>query len=163
MFARDAIYAAEEAEEPIYTGLSSPWWYGVKDLQMLFQAAPANATVGEVAADLGLGYQDDRQAKTLERDRVEKVLAVLRDAYQPVVPEKLGRLGADAYDYDGYGYRLGQWVTPAGAILPYVIEVWADAKKAEKKAGCEASIVFLCESDTGSAPLYGSSAVGGIK
>ena len=79
-----------------------------------FSGGPGGCDVGEVAADLGLGYQDDRQAKTLERDQVEKVLAILRDAYQPVVPEKRGRLGADAYDYDGYGYRLGQCVTPAG-------------------------------------------------
>lgn len=93
------------------------------------------------------------------------MLAVLRDAHQPVVPEKRGRLGANAYDYDGYGYRLGQWVTPAGAILPYVIEVWANAKKARrrKRQGARPASYFFVNRTRVIAPLYGSSAVGGIK
>jgi hypothetical protein len=37
MYAKDAIYAADKGE--LYSGPSSPWWYGPRDLEMLFHAS----------------------------------------------------------------------------------------------------------------------------
>jgi hypothetical protein len=163
MYAEEAIYVANKSTAA-YQGPSSPWWYGVKDLQTLFQAAPAGTTVGEVAADLGLELEDDRQAKTLEREGVGNVLSVLRDNYKPVPPDKLGRLGEWAWGYEGYGCKLGQVQTPAGALVPYVIEAWASAKKPEKKGRCEASIILFVNRTRTIARLYGPpNDVGGIR
>jgi hypothetical protein len=162
ILAQEAIYAADKATVA-YQGPSSPWWYGVKDLQILFQAAPAGTTVSEVAADLGLELQDDRQGKTLEREQVEKVLSVLRANYNPVPPDKLGRLGEYAYGYEGYACKLGQVQTSAGALIPYVIEAWANANKPEKKGGCEASVLLFVNRTRTIAHLYGFADVGGIR
>jgi hypothetical protein len=161
MYARDAIDAASKGK--LYSGPSSPWWYGARDFEMLLHAAPANATVGEVLADLGLDYKDERQAKTLASEHCKTVLAWLRAAHKRVPPEKLGRLGEDAYGYDGYGWKLGTMTTPSGAIIPYVIEAWGSAKPAEKKGVGEANVLLFVNATRAIAPLRGWATAGGIR
>jgi hypothetical protein len=161
-YAREAIYAADQGH--VYNGPSSPWWYGARDLHMLFCAAPANATVGDVLADLGWNQvEDGRLARKLTHQDAAILLADLRATHQPLPPEKLGRLGQDAYGYDGYGCKLGQLTTPAGARVPYVIEVWADAKAAEKKGVSEAELILFVNRTRALAPFYASAAIGGLR
>ena len=160
MLANDAIYAADKGT--MYSGPSSPWWYGVRDLQMLFSATPAGTTIGDVLMDLGLEHEDSRPAKLLERDQVETLLDHLRLANKPVLPEKLGKLGEDAYGYDGYGSKLGTVNTLPGAVVPYVIEAWANAEPAEEKGISEAQTILLMNRTRVIARFRGFARNGGI-
>ena len=92
----------------------------------------------------------------------------LRTTYKQVPPEKLGKLGAESFSISGdscpgYGCKLGQWTTPAGAIVPYVIEAWTTAKPSEKKGTCEATTELYVNRTRSIAPLYGFAGVGRIK
>jgi DNA topoisomerase VI subunit A len=130
-------------------------------LHILLSAAPPNATVSDVLADLGFdNHQDGRRAKTLAYGDCKTTLEWLRATHKPVPPEKLGRLGQDAYDYDGYGCKLGEMVTPAGAHVPYVIEVWAEAEASEKKVS-EVEVILFVNRTRALAPLHATAVVGG--
>ena len=99
ILAKVAIDAADKGE--LYKGPSSPWWYGPRDLHLLFNSAPPNATVSDVLADLGLdSHEDNRQAKTLAYEDCKTILESLRAAHKPVPPQALGQLGEEAYGYD---------------------------------------------------------------
>jgi hypothetical protein len=160
MLAQDAIHAADQGY--VYNGPSSPWWYGPRDLQILLSAAPANATLSDVLADLGLdNHRDERPANTLTYEDCRTTLERLRATHKPVPSEKLGRLGQDAYPYDGYACKLGRMTTPAGAQVPYVIEAWADAKASEKKGRTEAEVTLFVNRTRALAPLHATAAVMG--
>jgi hypothetical protein len=160
-YAQDAIDVADQGT--LSTRASSPWWYGARDLHMLFCAASANATAGDVLADLGWDYKDERLAKSLTYQDAKILLEWLRATHKPVPPEKLGRLGQDAFGYDGYGIKLGELTTPTGARVPYVIEVWALAKASEKKGVSEAEMILFVNRTRALAPFYASAASGGIR
>jgi hypothetical protein len=160
MFAHDAIYAADKGE--LYNGPSSPWWYGPRDLHLLFGAAPPNAIVRDVLADLGLeGPEDLRRASALAYEDCKPILESLRAAHKSVAPEKLGRLGQDAYLCDGYACKLGWMITPAGAEVPYVVEVWAEAQASEKRGLVEAEVTLLVNRTRALAPLHTTAVTGG--
>jgi hypothetical protein len=160
LFAQDAIYAADKGE--LYNGPSSPWWYGPRDLQILLNAAPVNATVSDVLTDLGLdNHKDERQAKTLAYEDCRTTLEWLSATHKPVPPEKLGRLGQYTYKYDGYACKLGQMTTPAAAQVPYVIEAWADAKASKKKGMTEAEVILFVNRTRALAPLHTTAVTGG--
>jgi hypothetical protein len=160
IFAQEALYAADKGTP--YHGASSPWWYGPRDLHVLLHGAPPNATVSDVLADLGLdGSKDERHARTLAYGDAKTVLESLRVAHKPVAPEKLGRLGEGAYGYDGYGCKLGEMTTPAGAEVPYVVEVWAEAEASKKKGMSEAEVSLLVNRTRALAPLHATAVVGG--
>jgi hypothetical protein len=153
MFAHAAIYAADKGT--IYSGPSSPWWYGPRDLHILLSAAPPNAAVSDVLSDLGLdNHEDSRQAKTLTYEDCKTTLEGLRATHKPLPPEKLGRLGKAAYDSLGYGCKLGEMTTPAGAEIPYVVEAWANAKASERKGVTLAGITLFVNRTRTLAPLY---------
>jgi hypothetical protein len=163
LFAKEAIDAAGRGK--FYTGPSSPWWYGPRDLHMLFSAAPPSATVHDVLNDLGLEYHEDsRQAKTLTYEDCKTLLQWLRAAHKSILPEKLGKFGQEAYGYDGYGYKVDEMTTAAGAYVPYVVEAWASATASPKKGVSEVSSLILFVNRTRAvASLYGSAASGGIR
>jgi hypothetical protein len=162
IYARDAIYAAKQGT--LYSGPSSPHWYGSRDLHLLFGAAPAEATVGDVCADLGLERRDDsRQAKTLSYEDAKTVWQRLCAANKAVPPEKLGKLGEDAFDCNGYGYNFGTMHTPAGAHVPYVIEAWASAQPTERKGISQAGIRLLVNQTRAITSLHAAASYGGIK
>jgi hypothetical protein len=125
----DAVLADDTAQVAAtaashYDGPSCPWWYGPRDLHRLFaRAMPADtATVGSVIASLGLEYDDERLAGTLDQHEAGNVLERLREVYQPVTPDKLGALGGKG---PGYAKVTGTVTTQSGAVLPYIVEVWA--------------------------------------
>jgi hypothetical protein len=160
-FAQEAIDVADQGSV-VYNGPSSPWWYGPRDLHLLFGAAPANATVSDVLVDLGLdSHEDNQQAKSLAYEDCKTILELLRASHRPVSPEKLGRLGEDVFGYDGYGCKLGEMTTPAGAQVPYVVEVWASAKASEKRGISTAEVILFVNRTRALAPVYAAPVVGG--
>lgn len=93
--ARASVVLAKDRKP--YTGVSSPWWYGARDLHRLFASVtPEETTVGRICNSLGLKYDDDRIARTLTPSETATVLEELRHKYEPVRPEALGFLGEDA-------------------------------------------------------------------
>jgi hypothetical protein len=162
--AQDATNLARKCAN--YNRASSPWWYGAKDLQMLFAASPAGTTVAEVLSDLKLESGDGREAKTLPAEEVRTLCSSLRETYKQVPPQELGKLGEDAIKHNaGYGYKCGEWNTPAGAIVPYVVEAWASAqawKEQKFKGFSEATVTLFMNRTRTIARLWGAATSGGI-
>jgi hypothetical protein len=153
MYAETVISMADKGST--YKGHSSPWWYGPRDLHILLNAAPPGTTVSDVLSDLGLdNHEDSRQAKTLSYEDCKTTLELLRSTHKPVSPEKLGRLGEGAYNANGYGCKLGEMTTPAGAEIPYVVEVWANGRVSEKKGITGAGVSLFINRTRSLAPLY---------
>jgi hypothetical protein len=159
LHAEEAIYAADKGA--LYNGASSPWWYGPRDLQILLNAAPANATAGDVLADLGWNRRDERLAESLTYEDCKTTLEWLCITHAPMPSEKLGRLGQDAYGYEGYGCKPGQMTTSAGAQVPYVIEVWADAEASKKKGMPGVEVTLFVNRTRALAPLHATAVVDG--
>jgi Protein of unknown function C-terminus (DUF2399) len=144
----------------VYTGPSSPWWYGGKDLHKLFvQVTPANTTVGAICRSLGLDLDDDRPAPTLNRDDAETVLGLLRRKSQPVPPEKLGYIGrAGRPTLPGYAREADFTATQAGAHIPYVVEAWAICERPKQRGQGSVDITVLINRSMTVATIHAASA-----
>jgi hypothetical protein len=60
--ARASVVLAKDGKP--YIGVSSPWWYGARDLSRLFASVtPEETTVGRICDSLGLKYDDDRESR----------------------------------------------------------------------------------------------------
>jgi hypothetical protein len=98
--ARGTIAVASYGEA--YSGPSSSWWYGPKDLHKLFtQVTPADTTVGAVCRSLGLDRDDGRPAPTLGRDEAEAV-----------------RPSSCDFGVPSSRYLLRSWASSEGAVGP---------------------------------------------
>ena len=155
--ARGTIAAAACGQA--YTGASSPWWYGAKDLHKLFtQVTPIDTSVGALCGNLGLDLHDDRPARTLDRNETETVLARLRGNAKPVSPEKLGFIGQEYQStWPGYARTAGTTTTQAGASIPYVVEAWAICAGAEKKGQGDVAITTLINRSMTVATIHATS------
>jgi hypothetical protein len=136
--ARGSIVLAQGAKT--YTGVSSPWWYGAKDLHRLFASVtPEETTVGCVCNSLGLKYDDERIARSLTPAEAAAVLDELRLKYEPVRPEDLGFLGEDAnltrggHESLAYARKGGIHTNQAGAVIPYAIEAWVGCHRSSQR------------------------------
>ena len=130
--ARASIEIAKHGEH--YSGPSSPWWYGEKDLHQLFMHAPPTVTVGDVCDDLGLNHDDGRLSVNLSRDDAEDLLKSLRASVKPVHPESIGYIGHQFRpDYPGYALLSIVAKTKSGAEIPYVVEAWARCERSDQK------------------------------
>jgi hypothetical protein len=147
-----------------YSGPSSPWWYGPKDLHKLFtQVTPADTTVGAICRSLGLDLDDGRPAPTLGRDEAEAVLARLRSAAQPIPAEKLGFIGRNCWPaFPGYGRKSGTAFTQAGAHVPYVVEAWATCQRSQQKGQGAVEITVLLNRSMTVATIHANSWPGAI-
>jgi hypothetical protein len=147
-----------------YHGPSSPWWYGVRDLQRLFaRVTLADTAVSALCRDLGLDLDDDRVAATLDRNETETVLARLRAGATPVPPEKLGFIGEEYRPaWPGYARRAGTTLTQADAHIPYIVEAWAVCAQPEKKGQGEIEITTLINRSMTVAEISAASGPGGI-
>jgi hypothetical protein len=92
--------AEPSPDASIYSGPSSPWWYGAADLARLLATAPAGATVGNVVRDMGLalprGVPDGLAAEATEK-QAATLLTALREKNAPVPEKKVGCVGRDAF------------------------------------------------------------------
>jgi hypothetical protein len=160
--ARGTIAVASYGEA--YSGPSSPWWYGPKDLHRLFtQVTPADTTVGAICRSLGLDLDDGRPAPTLGRDEAEAVLARLRSAAQPIPAEKLGFIGRNCWPaFPGYGRKSSTAFTQAGAHIPYVVEAWATCQRSQQKGQGTVEITVLINRSMTVATIHANSWPGAI-
>ena len=130
--ARNSIVFADGGTD--YRGPSSPWWYGVRDLERLFQCVtPATATVFDVIADLGLTCDDKRLASSLKKEDIDSILKQLRAQHKPVDPAKIGLIGNRLDGFSGYAISTGEVTTQSGGRIPYTVEAWATCERSERK------------------------------
>jgi hypothetical protein len=107
--------AAPTADARVYNGPSNPWWYGAADLARLLVTAPAGASIGDVVRDMGLrlprGVPDGLAAEVTE-ERAATLLTALRERYEPLSAERIGRVGRDAFGDRYPGYAIEHFVQP---------------------------------------------------
>jgi Histidine kinase-, DNA gyrase B-, and HSP90-like ATPase len=139
--ARQAIEIARHGVA--YRGPSSPWWYSPRDLYLLMQqVTPADTSVPRLCHELGFTLDDDRIARTLDRDEAATVLEQLRGNTKPIEPKSLGAIGPTLYDDAGYACHTGiAWLR--GARIPFVAEAWAGCERAERRGVGSATLRLL--------------------
>jgi hypothetical protein len=154
--ARASIAAAKCGKA--YGGPSSPWWYGAKDLQRLFErVTPADTTVRAVCRSLGLDLDDDRAARDLGPDDAAAVLERLRACAKPVAPERLGFIGEQYRpEWPGYARATGTMTTQAGARIPFIVEAWATCARSAQKGQGTADIELLINRSMTVATIHAS-------
>lgn len=147
-----------------YSGPSSPWWYGGRDLYRLFaHVTPAHTTVASVCRDLGIDCDDERAARTLSPADAEHVLEALCASSKPVPPERLGFIGADFHpDWPGYARKAGVVSTQAGAKIPWVVEAWAHCVRSQQKGQGNVEVDLIVNRSMTLASLHAVSFPSGI-
>ncbi|MFL5285457.1 MAG: hypothetical protein ACJ8AW_31905 [Rhodopila sp.] len=93
----------------------------------LLVTAPPGTSIGDVARDMGLlprGVPDGLAAEATE-ERAAALLTALRERYEPLPAERIGRVGRDAFEYPGYAIEHFTRPMRSGARLPLTVEVWA--------------------------------------
>jgi hypothetical protein len=145
-----------------YTGPSSPWWYGPRDLERMFaHVVPDSSTVESVISDLGFPYSDDRVAKSLARSDIEAILAELRSKHSQINPNQLGSIGVLS-TYSGYSLKTGVTSIQSGAQIPYSIEAWARCRKSDTKGSGEAYYTLILNRSQTTVTINGVSNPDGI-
>jgi hypothetical protein len=138
------------------SGPSRPEWYGTDDMRALFGAVMSEtAAVGHVVSQIfGITIADDRPVRGLTASDVQRLHTALLSRRQPAVA--LGYIGANVFD--GYQYhRVTDTATINGATIPFVVECWAFARRAEQGDGAAAIQLWVNRSPS-LARLYASSA-----
>lgn len=121
-----------------YKGKPSPWWYGDGAFWELLQASGARP-VERAVEDLDgctdrakvaavLGALKGRPCNEVTAEEAALVLAAARHKARPVTQARLGKVGRRD-DYAGYGIATGEF-RRSGAIVPFVVEVWANRSAA---------------------------------
>ncbi len=83
----------------------------------------------------------ERPARDLSRDDAAAVLSRLREDNRPVAPELIGMIGPDAFAFS-YAAKTGT-ASSHGAEIPYAVEAWASAQRAEKRGSHVATLSLL--------------------
>jgi hypothetical protein len=139
-----------------YNGPSSPWWYGARDLERIFQSVvPATCTVESVIGDLGLEYPDSRIARSLSRTDIAAILTELGSKYKQINPLALGAIGRSLAGYSGYAVATGITTIQSGAQIPYSVEAWAKCKKSQTKGSGEATFRLVLNRSQTTVPIAG--------
>ncbi len=126
--ARQAIVIAEHGTG--YTGPSSPWWYGPRDLHaLLTQVRPETTTIAALVDALGFPSDDRRLARSLSLPDAETLLQRLRVAYRPQPAERLGQIGLTLIPDACHAHKAGIVQLRSGAEIPFVVEAWATCTK----------------------------------
>lgn len=139
--ARRALWMAELAVrlrgESRYEGQTSAYWYDGDSFFEMLQAS--NMKTGAILELFDRGNRALTSplmmtfpARTDEytREQANELLLVLRTKSTPVKPAKLGVVGEEAFEADGYSRKVGTFTLRSGrsdlhAEVPVVIEVWA--------------------------------------
>jgi hypothetical protein len=147
----------------VYSGPSSPWWYGQHDLFRLAQEAPAEMSFTLLCRACGFvisGIAEpswQRPAKKLSKTEIQSALEILRARNKPIAPQRLGLIGPQAFAKSAY-VKTHDVAFLDGAELPYVIEVWAKCSRSQQKAQGELTIDLLVNRSATPAKLHGFSA-----
>jgi hypothetical protein len=119
------IEIAASSSGVVYSGPSLLTWYTAGDLHKLFVAAPKDASVAAVLAEVfNLKCHDARSARSLSEADVEAIMA---PAAKPVI---IGSIGEDALG--GFYRKIEDTVLIEGAIIPVCVEAWVDCTHVDK-------------------------------
>jgi hypothetical protein len=146
----------------LYSGPSSPWWYGPYDLFRLAQEAQGNTSFLQFCRKCGFLIASitqpswRRPAKDFSFAEIQDALESLRRRNKPIPPKKLGFLGPSLFACSAYAKLIGL-TTLDGAQLPYVLEAWAQCALPRQKASGEVKIELVVNSLKTPTKLYGHS------
>jgi hypothetical protein len=122
-----------------YQGRSSPYWYDAAQFHELLLACGAQpvrsliaqldgCTGGKAGEIVSAACLDRIRCADVDRTQAIKLLEIARQQARPVSPERLGRIGREAFPDHQYAFQFGSVeigsTTPQAAI-PYVVEAWA--------------------------------------
>ena len=123
-----------------YKGATSPFWYDGDAFYQLTQAAGERSVRDLIASFDGCTGQNagiiaapfkNRLVASLSREESRDLLCAARQVAKPVNPDRLGAVGVVCGLPDSY-FRVTGTYNPAtarnalSAVIPYVVEVWAD-------------------------------------
>jgi hypothetical protein len=145
----------------VYSGPSSPWWYGLHDFFRLIQEAQID-TLNFLGLARKCGFTVAgiiqptwrRPAKELSFVEVETALKVLRGRNKPVDPKRIGNIGPEAFFGTHYAKEVGV-VDLDGAELPYCVEAWADYQRPVQKGNGRLSCDLLVNRSMTATKLHG--------
>jgi hypothetical protein len=147
----------------VYSGPSSPWWYGPYDLLRLAQEAqPDSITFSRLCRLCGFVISGitqpfwQRPAKELSFAEIENAFKALRARNKPVPAKRLGVIGPQAFAGTAYAKELGV-ASLDGGELPYVWEAWAKCGRPQEKANGELQIELFVNRSMTPYKLYGAS------
>jgi hypothetical protein len=146
----------------LYSGPSSPWWYGPHDLYRLAQEAQGDISFSRLCRKCEFtiaGITEPswrRPAKEFSFAEIGEALTSLRSRNKPVPPKKLGLLGSHLFAPSSYSKEYGI-AKLDGAELPYVLEAYAHCSRPRQKASGELKIELLLNGSKTPAKLYGRS------
>jgi hypothetical protein len=150
----------------LYSGPSSPWWYGTHDLYRLAQEAQGNISLSQLCKKCGFAIAGitqpswRRPAKDFTFAEIQEVLASLRSRNKPVPPKKLGILGPLPFLPSAYTKVMGV-ANLDGAEPPYVLEVYAQCACQQKASG-EVTIELLVNGSKTPTKLHGYWSAGNL-
>jgi hypothetical protein len=137
-WAKTAIWA--RGVGPIYSGMTSPWWYDSDAFFELLQAGRQRTVADVVERDFGLadvpqGKLRKRVAASLTYEEAEELLGLLRSSCEPIGADELALLGKSLPG--SYAKALGTLTLKPGrgdisAELPFTVEAWCERAAGEK-------------------------------
>jgi hypothetical protein len=147
----------------VYSGPSSPRWYGPHDFFRFTQEAQIGAmdfvTLARKCGFTVAGIiQPDwrRPAKELSFAQIEDALNGLRARNKAIDPKRLGNIGPEAFADTHYAKELGV-VRLDGAELPYCVEAWADCQRPLQKGSGRLRCDLLVNRSMTATKLHGVS------
>ena len=143
-WAKVAIALAEIGQT--YNGKSSPWWYDAPQFRELLYAGGATpvrelianldgcsgAKAGEIVTEAKLSRA---RCEDVTAEQAATLLRVARANAREVKPERLGRVGTDAFADHAYSSATGI-ANISDAEIPYVVEVWARSARETDLLAC---------------------------
>jgi hypothetical protein len=149
----------------VYSGASSPWFYGPHDFFRLIQEAHIDAmTFVTLARKCGFVVSGiiqpawQRLAKELSFAQIQEALEALRDRNKRIAPKRIGHIGPEAFAGTHYAKELGV-ARLDGAELPYCIEAWARCQRPVRKGNGRFNCDLLVNRSMTATKLHGISAL----
>ena len=122
-----------------YNGNTSPWWYDTPQFHELLYASGdrpvrelisrldgcAGAKAGEIVLAAGLSRA---LCKDITQEEAKTLLLAARENARQVNPKRFAAVGPDAFPDWAYActYGVAHLGSSIPAVIPYVVEVWAD-------------------------------------
>jgi hypothetical protein len=149
-----------------YEGKTSPHWYDpvqFHELLLAYGSSPLRGLIaqldgcsggkaGEIVSVAGL---DRAICESVDRHQAKALLEIACNAARKVTPERIGRVGRDAFPDHKYAIEHGHALVGSGspkAEIPFVVEVWAE--KIGEKGDIEISMSVNRTPVTGEIDAY---------